>query len=116
MMASPIGLVFPVTYLGIAYRGLYFFVVIDSLIPTCYNTLAIKYMYADDASIVHFIRMMCYDDNYNLQYDWDSLVKWSSLIRLPLNYDKCCVMNPKWLYIFYRFLSTVLSGLLAPFV
>ena len=46
--------------------------------------------YADDVSFVHFIR--CYGDD-DLQSEWDSLVKWSSFIRRPLDYDKSCVMN-----------------------
>lgn len=65
-----------------------FCLVIDSLIASCSNTHLIKY--ADDVSFVHFIRST---DDDNLQNEWDSLIKWSSSICLPINYDKCCVMN-----------------------
>jgi len=65
-----------------------FCLVIDSLSPVCSNTHVVKY--ADDVSFLHFVRDLSDD---NLQKEWDCLLSWAQTVKLPLNLDKCCVMD-----------------------
>ena len=60
----------------------------DSFSPCCVNSKVIRY--ADDVTIVHFLRAEAED---NLQLEWDNLVNWSKAHSLPLNSSKCAVMN-----------------------
>lgn len=60
----------------------------DSLSPVCPNTYIMKY--ADDVTFLHFVHDSCDD---NLQAEFDNLLKWSSDVHLPLNFNKCCVMD-----------------------
>ncbi|MEL7308255.1 MAG: reverse transcriptase family protein, partial [Pseudomonadota bacterium] len=65
-----------------------FAMVIDSLVPLCHNSAYIKY--ADDVTILHFIRS---DEDDMLQQEWSHLENWSKSVGLSLNYSKCHVMN-----------------------
>jgi hypothetical protein len=65
-----------------------FCLAVDSLQPVCDNSIIIKY--ADDISILHFIREPSDD---NLQQEWDNIVSWSQASHLPLNLNKCRVLD-----------------------
>ena len=65
-----------------------FSLVFDSFSSICNNTSVVKY--ADDLSILYFVRTSIDD---NLQTEWDSLIRWSESVSLPINYDKCSVMD-----------------------
>ena len=65
-----------------------FCLVIDSLNPICTNSFFVKY--ADDVSVLHFVRTSSDDD---LQREWDHIVSWSNSVKLPINYCKCSVLN-----------------------
>lgn len=65
-----------------------FCMVIDDFTCVCPNSFCVKY--ADDISILHFVRKPCED---NLQLEWDNVVRWSCHNRLPLNISKSCVMD-----------------------
>ncbi len=65
-----------------------FCLAIDVLTPVCDNSLIVKY--ADDISILHFVREGAQD---NLQKEWDNLTSWSNSMHLPMNLDKCCVLD-----------------------
>ena len=60
-----------------------FCLVIDSLSPSCSNTKVIKY--ADDVLFLHFVRQ---NADYNLQQEWDSILRWAASVQLPLNLDE----------------------------
>lgn len=65
-----------------------FCMAIDDLAPHCRNTFLVKY--ADDASFIHFVRTS--SDDF-LQQEWDNLTEWSRRTELPLNVDKCEILN-----------------------
>ena len=65
-----------------------FCIAVDSLFPVCPNTFVVKY--ADDVTFLHFVRDSWEDQ---LQDEWDNLVRWSARVKLPLNYDKCAVLD-----------------------
>ena len=65
-----------------------FCLVIDSLSPVCSNSRILKY--ADDVVYLHFLRKPSED---NLCLEWNSLIKWSSDVSLPINFEKCKVMD-----------------------
>ena len=65
-----------------------FCLVIDSLTPACSKTKILKY--ADDVVFLHFLRTPSEDD---LHLEWNSLLKWSSDVSLPINFEKCKVMD-----------------------
>ena len=60
----------------------------DSLSHVCQNSAIIRY--ADDFSILHFVRSASED---HLQVEWDNIVSWSESVNLPLNFLKCRVMD-----------------------
>ncbi|MEL7309703.1 MAG: reverse transcriptase domain-containing protein, partial [Pseudomonadota bacterium] len=65
-----------------------FCLAIDNLSHACPNSSIIKY--ADDVSILHFLRSSSDD---HLQSEWDNIVSWSQSACLPLNYLKCQVVD-----------------------
>ncbi len=65
-----------------------FCLALNSLQPCRENTSIIKY--ADDVTFLHSIRD---SDDDQLQAEWDNLVGWSEVNKLPLNPTKCQVMN-----------------------
>lgn len=65
-----------------------FCLVIDDLTPVCENTSIVKY--ADDVTFLHFIRTASDD---KLQSEMCHLVSWSTFVKLPINFDKSCVMD-----------------------
>ena len=65
-----------------------FCLAVDSLSPVCANSAVIKY--ADDVTFLHFVRNVSDDA---LQCEWDNLESWSRLMMLPLNFQKCKVMD-----------------------
>lgn len=65
-----------------------FCLTIDSLSPVCTNSFFVKY--ADDLSVLHFVRGPSDD---NLQREWDNIVSWSNSVGLPLNRAKCCILD-----------------------
>ena len=65
-----------------------FCMVIDDFTCACSNSLCVKY--ADDVSILHFVRKSSDD---NLQTEWNNVVDWSRTKRLPINMSKSCVMD-----------------------
>ncbi len=73
---------------GSVVGPLLFNMVTDSYSPACENTKVIKY--ADDVTIVHLLRQSVDD---HLQLEWNHLIKWSDENALPVNRDKCAVMN-----------------------
>ena len=62
----------------------------DGLSHVYNNSTVIKY--ADDVSILHFVRHSSQD---HLQLEWDQLVSWSECVNLPLNAMKCRVIDCK---------------------
>ena len=46
--------------------------------------------YADDITLLHFIRDSC---DVNLQAEFVNVLQWSAVICLPINKLKCCAMN-----------------------
>ena len=46
--------------------------------------------YADDVSLLHFIRSS--DDDF-LQSEFDNVKSWSKIAGLPINFSKCAVTN-----------------------
>jgi len=65
-----------------------FCLVTDSLKPVCSNTKIIKY--ADDITFLHFLR---HSGDDKLQSEWNNCIDWSARVKLPVNVDKCCVMD-----------------------
>ncbi len=65
-----------------------FCLVLNDLSPIFSNSHMIKY--ADDVVLMHFVRSP-YDDQ--LQSEWNAIVNWSENISLPINFDKCNVLN-----------------------
>ena len=65
-----------------------FCLVMNDLSFSCPNSQFIKY--ADDVLVLHFLKSQADD---SLQVEWNSLVSWSNRVNLPLNYDKCCVLD-----------------------
>ena len=65
-----------------------FCMVIDDFACVCSNSFCVKY--ADDVSILHFVRKSCDD---NLQAEWNNVIDWSSTNCLPINMSKSCVMD-----------------------
>ena len=61
---------------------------IDALVPHCRNTCVTKY--ADDVTFIHFVRRPSDD---NLQSEWDNLVAWSRRSGLPINEEKCRILD-----------------------
>jgi len=62
--------------------------VIDRLSPVCSNSKLFKY--ADDVVFLHFLRTSSDDC---LQLEWNALLQWSVDFSLPVNYNKCKVMD-----------------------
>ena len=73
---------------GSVLGPLLFCIVIDEFSCVCSNSSCIKY--ADDITILHFIRN-CADDF--CQVEWDHAIEWAERNDLPLNTSKCCIMN-----------------------
>lgn len=65
-----------------------FCMVIDDFTCVCPNSFTVKY--ADDISILHFVRKSSED---NLQLEWNNAIDWSRKNHLPLNILKSCVMD-----------------------
>ena len=65
-----------------------FCLVFDDFTCVCSNSFCIKY--ADDISILHFVRKSCED---NLQLEWNNAMRWSCTNSLPLNITKSCVTD-----------------------
>ena len=65
-----------------------FALAIDNFASVCTNTTVIKY--ADDILFLHFIRHANED---RLQDEWDHLMSWSQSHHLPVNEEKCLVMD-----------------------
>ena len=65
-----------------------FCIVMDHLSPACTNTKIVKY--ADDVVFLHFLRSSSDD---NLLLEWNALVDWSTKVSLPINFNKCKVMD-----------------------
>ena len=65
-----------------------FCLVVDSLKPLCDNSIFIKY--ADDLTILHFIRN---DSDDNLQTEIDNVLQWCNDKSLSVNVTKSCVMD-----------------------
>lgn len=65
-----------------------FCMALDGLRPCCVNTSIIKY--ADDVTFLHTIRDASED---RLQAEWSNLVNWSAANNLPINPEKCRVMD-----------------------
>ena len=63
-------------------------IVSDGLSAVCANSTIIKF--ADDVTIVHAVRDPVDDE---LETEWQNILAWSSHIGLPLNVDKCGVMD-----------------------
>ena len=67
---------------------LLFSMVVDSLSVVHSNSSIVKY--ADDFSILHFVRDSSDD---RMQSEWDNILSWSQKIGLPVNFSKCFCMN-----------------------
>jgi len=65
-----------------------FCIVVDNFSCVCPNSMCIKY--ADDISLIHFVRFSSHD---NLQSEWDNAIKWSKDNCLPINFSKSCVLD-----------------------
>lgn len=65
-----------------------FCLALNELSPICSNSMYIKY--ADDISVLHFVRNSSEDC---LQTELDHIVSWSKSVCLPINFSKCKVMN-----------------------
>lgn len=65
-----------------------FCLAVDALTPVCSNSTIVKY--ADDISILHFVREAADD---RLQEEWENIVSWSRSAHLPLNLNKCRVLD-----------------------
>ena len=65
-----------------------FVLVMDGLSASSPNTSIIKY--ADDVTFLHFLRSQSED---KLQHEWNSLLTWADAIQLPINFEKCCVLD-----------------------
>ena len=63
-----------------------FCLVIEDLTPQ--NTFLVKY--ADDVTFLHFVRTSSDD---NIQSEMQQLVSWSSNVKLPINFQKSCIMD-----------------------
>ena len=61
---------------------------IDNLQSVCENSTT--YKYADDVHIAHFMRR---EGDDMLQQEYDHVMNWSSMNRLPINETKCCVLD-----------------------
>ena len=73
---------------GSVLGPLLFCMVIDDFSCACPNSLCVKY--ADDVTILHFIRSA---DDDHIQNEWNNAVVWAERQQLPLNIDKCRIMN-----------------------
>lgn len=73
---------------GSVLGPLLFTMVVDELKPVFSNSCFIKY--ADDVSILHFVRSPSED---NLQGEFNHCVDWSKRNSLPLNFRKCNVLD-----------------------
>lgn len=73
---------------GSVLGPLLFCVVLDNLSPRNDNSVMIKY--ADDVSILHFVRSPGDDC---LQSEWDHITSWASTTGLPVNDAKCAVLD-----------------------
>ena len=67
---------------------LLFCMVMDDFKPIQSSSSVI--MYADDLTILHFVRS-AEDDRQ--QSEWDNVVSWSQTVGLPINFSKCANMN-----------------------
>lgn len=73
---------------GSVLGPLLFCMVVDSFSCVSPNSMCTKY--ADDVTIVHFVRQSSED---NLQLEWDNVTNWSATHSLPVNRSKCSVMD-----------------------
>ena len=73
---------------GSVIGPLLFSLVVDSLTPSCDNSCFVKY--ADDLTILHFIRNSADD---RLQHEIDRVKDWTDSHHLSINERKCCVMD-----------------------
>ena len=67
---------------------IFFCMFIDGLHSVCQNSTT--YKYADDVHIAHFIRN---DGDDRLQEEFDNVMRWSLVNRLPINETKCRVLS-----------------------
>ena len=65
-----------------------FCLVVDNIRTVCPNSVCIKY--ADDVTILHFVRSS--DDDY-AQIEFNNVAEWASTHHLPINLNKCSVMD-----------------------
>ncbi len=73
---------------GSVLGPLLFCMVVDNLSCVSSNSICVKY--ADDLTILHFVRNVSDD---HLQLEWDNITQWSSANCLPINASKSCVMD-----------------------
>jgi hypothetical protein len=73
---------------GSVLGPLLFCIVTDSLRAVCHNTKVVKY--ADDVTFIHLLRRRSDDQ---LQLEWNHCVDWSDNHGLPINVNKCFVMD-----------------------
>jgi ribonuclease P/MRP protein subunit RPP40 len=73
---------------GSVLGPLLFCMVVDDFSTLFPNSMCIKY--ADDFSILHFVRSAVEDRS---QLEWDNVVDWANTRGLPINFNKCAVMN-----------------------
>ena len=73
---------------GSVIGPLLFCLAIDSLSSVCQNSALFKY--ADDVTVLHFIRQ---DEDDDIQREMDNISSWSESAGLFLNPSKCCCMN-----------------------
>ena len=73
---------------GSVIGPLLFCLFVADLSSICDNSVTFKY--ADDVTIVHFVRKNCDD---RLQEELNNVLTWSSSRHLPVNESKCCVLD-----------------------
>ena len=73
---------------GSVLSPILFCMVVNDFSSVCSNSLCVKY--ADDFTILHFVR---YNNDEKLQLEWDTAVEWAECQNLPINIQKCSVMN-----------------------
>ena len=65
-----------------------FCLVVDSIRTAHSNSMCIKY--ADDITILHFVRS---NNDDHAQIEWNNIAEWASFHHLPINLNKCFVMD-----------------------
>jgi hypothetical protein len=73
---------------GSVIGPLLFCMFVDDISSLCCNSITLKY--ADDVTILHFIRKASDD---KLQFEFNNIVSWSESRSLPINFSKCKVLD-----------------------